>query len=130
METSLRPQTSFFADRLLIRGIHLSLTDALRTSIESKVERLFRHESHIIRIRVDLEHDHTRGIGREFIAKGQIEIRGPDLLASVASDDAYKSVDLLVDKLDTLLRRRAGTVRARRRHPSDGFSSMTPGWAG
>ncbi len=35
-----------------------------------------------------------------------MEIGGPDLMASTASEDAYKSLDLLVDKLDELLRRR------------------------
>ncbi len=43
--------------------------------------------------------------------------RDPWQLASVASDDAYKSLDLLVDKLDGLLRRRHGLHKDKRNHP-------------
>jgi putative sigma-54 modulation protein len=48
------------------------------------------------------------------VAKGHIEIGGPDLLASVASEDAYKAVDLLIDKLERSLHRRAEVFKARR----------------
>ena len=72
-----------------------------------KSTRLLRHNDHIVRVRVDLEHDHTKGDRAAFLAKGHIEISGPDLIASVASEDAYKSLDLLVDKLDRMLRERS-----------------------
>jgi len=105
------------AARIIVRGIHLELTNALRAAAIDKVSRLLRHNDHIIRIRIDLEYDKTRGIGDQFIAKGHIEIGGPDLIASVASDDGYKSLDLLVDKLDGLLRRRHGLHKDKRNHP-------------
>ena len=105
------------AAKLIVRGIHLDLTDALRSAIAEKTARLLRHNDHLIRLRVDLELDKTRGVGTQFIAKGHIEIAGPDLLASVSSDDAYKSLDLLVDKLDGLLRRRHGLRKDHRNHP-------------
>lgn len=103
--------------KFIIRGIHLDLTDALRRITIEKAARLIRHNEHIIRIRIDLEHDKTRGAKDQFIAKGRIEISGPDLIASVHSEDAYKSVDLLVDKLDTLLRTRHGLRKDKRNHP-------------
>lgn len=100
-------------DKLLFRGIHISLTDAMRASLYAKVERLLRHEPRIDRVRIDIEHDATRG--REiFVAKGHIEIGGPDIIASVSADDAYKATDLLIDKLDRLLRRRSNLFKARR----------------
>ena len=105
------------AAKLIVRGIHLELTDALRAAIAEKTARLLRHNDHLIRLRVDLELDKTHGVGTQFIAKGHIEIAGPDLLASVSSDDAYKSLDLLVDKLDGLLRRRHGLHKDKRNHP-------------
>jgi putative sigma-54 modulation protein len=124
MNTLFPPNSSPYADRLILRGIHLPLTEALRQSIRTKVERLFRHEHRILRVRIDLEHDKTRGVGNQFIAKGHIEIGGPDLLASVASDDAYKSLDLLTDKLDGLLRRRAETFQDRRKKPRDNKAAL------
>jgi len=101
------------ADKLLLRGIHLSLTASMRASLHAKTERLLRHEPRIDRLRIDIEHDATRG--REvFVAKGHIEIGGPDLVASVSAEDAYKAADLLIDKLDRLLRRRSSLLKARR----------------
>ncbi len=94
------------ASKLIVSGIHLELTDALRDIVAQKAGRLIRHNDHIIRIRVDIEHDKTRGVSDQFIAKGHVEVSGPDLIASAASEDAYKSLDLLIDKLDRLVRRR------------------------
>ena len=103
--------------KVIIQGIHLPLTDALRQTTLDKVTRLLRHSDEIVRIRIDIEHDKTRGTDAEFVAKGRIEIRGPDLIASEQSEDAYKSVDLLVDTLDGLLRARHGRRKDHRNHP-------------
>jgi putative sigma-54 modulation protein len=100
------PSTDSVAEKILVRGIHLTLTPALRTAALDKAARLLRHEEHLVRIRIDLENDHTKHEHARFIAKGRIEISGPDLIAAVESDDAYKSLDLLVDKLDRMLRER------------------------
>lgn len=95
------------AEKILVRGIHLTLTPALRTAALEKGARLLRHDDHLVRIRIDLENDHTKHEHARFIAKGRIEIHGPDLIAAVESDDAYKSLDLLIDKLDRMLRERS-----------------------
>jgi|GEM_PF-480348 ribosomal subunit interface protein len=105
--------------KLIVRGIHLWLTDAMKAAVESKAERLFRHEARILRLRIDVESG-TRGHTRVFTAKGRIEIAGPDLTAAVTTEDAYNSIHLLIDKLDRLLRKRT-TLRPapplHRRHP-------------
>jgi putative sigma-54 modulation protein len=103
--------------KFIIRGVHLDLTDALKQITTEKAARLLRHNDHILRIRIDLEFDKTRGSADQFIAKGRVEISGPDLIASAHSEDAYKSVDLLVDKLDALLRERHGRRKDNRNHP-------------
>jgi putative sigma-54 modulation protein len=103
--------------RLVVRGINLWLTTALRSAVISKAERLFRHEPRIIRIRVDLNREHRNGVPI-FVARGRIELHGPDLLASVVSADGYKSIDGLIDRLDRMLRRRA-TTRLRQRVRGD-----------
>ena len=98
--------------KLILRGIHLDLNDATKACIESKAERLFRHEPRIIRLRIDVERAHG---GRTwlFTAKGHIEISGPDLKASVTSEDALKSASLLIDKLDRMIRRRSTAINSR-----------------
>ena len=103
---SKHPTADTSSTPIIVRGIHLDLTPALRQAAADKCARLLRHEHGIVRLRLDIELDKTRGARDVFIAKGRVEIGGPDLMASAASEDAYKSLDLLVDKLDELLRRR------------------------
>ncbi len=93
---------------LIITGIHMDLTESLKQSVADKVARLFRHEERIIRIKVELEADRTKN-GKEhgFTAKGHIESYGPTMNVSVSDLDCHKAIDLLVDKLDRMLRRRS-----------------------
>jgi putative sigma-54 modulation protein len=94
------------ASRVIVRGIHLQISPALHEAALDKAARLLRHEDGIVRIRIDFERVQSAETDKQFTAKGHLEISGPDLVATVESDDAYKSLDLLVDKLDELLRRR------------------------
>ncbi len=93
-------------DKIIVRGIHLTLTPALTQAMHEKAERLLRHNGHIQRIRLDLEFRDVPEASQRFTAKAQVEVNGPDLVASAVSEDGYKSVDLLVDKLDKLIRER------------------------
>jgi putative sigma-54 modulation protein len=115
--------TPSLGDKLLLRGIHLSLTEAMRATLRTKADRLLRHEPRIDRIRIDVELDKTAGHQALFVAKGHIEIGGPDLLAAVAANDAYKAIDLLVDKLDRLLGKRAKLFKSRR-HAAPKFAEV------
>jgi putative sigma-54 modulation protein len=89
----------------------------MKSAISQKAERLFRHEPRIVRLRIDVACDRNRS-GRWFTARGRLEMAGPDLSASVTSDDGYASINLLIGKLDRMLRRRT-TVFIRRRTAGD-----------
>lgn len=105
----------------IVSGIHLDLTPALKTFVREKADRLFRHEERIVRIRIELECDPKEEVATRFKAKGHIAIQGPDMNASVESDECHKAVSLLVDKLDRMLRRRARLLKVRRRQPQRGY---------
>jgi putative sigma-54 modulation protein len=98
----------------ILTGIHMELTDALKNIAHEKVTRLFRHEERIVRVRVELEWDKRNDPEKQFVAKGHIEILGPDLNCSVASDDCLKALDQLIDKLDRMIRRRSRLKRVKR----------------
>jgi putative sigma-54 modulation protein len=102
---------------VIVSGIHLDLTPSLKTFVHEKAERLFRHEERIVRIRVELECDRNPAVGRQFTAKGHIEIQGPDMNASVQADECHKAISMLVDKLDRMLQRRHQLNRVKRNHP-------------
>jgi len=106
------------AEKILVSGVHLEITPALRESILKKAARLLRHQINLVRVRISLEHVKT--VDDPFVAKGLIEIGGPDLIASIASDDGYKSIDLLVDRLDRMLRERTRARADRRNNRPEG----------
>jgi putative sigma-54 modulation protein len=102
---------------LIVSGIHLELTPSLKTFVQEKADRLFRHEERILRMRVELESDPKERFGARFKAKGHVIIDGPALNASVESDECHKAVALLADKLDRMLSRRAQLLKVKRHHP-------------
>ena len=104
MNNDITPE--ILAEKVIVSGIHVELTEALKNAANHQASKLLRHNEHIVRIRIDIDHDKTKGRGDEYVAKGLIEISGPDLVSSATSEDAYKSLDLLADKLDRLIRRR------------------------
>ncbi len=101
---------------VIISGNHLELTDALKSAVREKVEKLFNHEDRIVRLRVELSKSQTPSLDDGFIAKGIIEISGPTIVVSCETGDLYKSIDELVDKLDRKLRRRSRLQRVKRKH--------------
>ncbi|HET7536812.1 MAG TPA: ribosome-associated translation inhibitor RaiA [Candidatus Didemnitutus sp.] len=102
---------------IIVSGIHLELAPSLKYYAREKMERLFRHDEHIVRIRIELACDRTHDKEHKFIAKARVEIRGPDLICSAESEEMHKSVDLLVDKLDHVLRKRHNHHKEKRNHP-------------
>ncbi len=102
---------------LIISGRHIELTESLKTFVREKVDKLFRHEERIVRVRMELDCDKNHNKETPFVAKGIIEINGPDMVASEATHDLHKSVDNVVDKLDRMIRRRARLKKVKRNHP-------------
>ncbi len=102
---------------VIVSGIHVDLTPALKAYVVDKMEKLFRHEERIVRIRVEIECDDRKAKEDRFTAKAHMQIHGPDANISVTSDDAYKSIDALVDKLDRKIRRRSRMHKVKRNHP-------------
>lgn len=95
--------------KLILSGIHLWLTDAMKTALRTKAERLFRHEPRILRLRIDVERD-LHGRLRVFTAKGRVEIAGPDLSAAVTAENAYVAINRLIGRLDRMLRKRTSNL--------------------
>jgi putative sigma-54 modulation protein len=103
---------------LIVSGIHLDLTPSMKTFVQEKAERLFRHEERIVRIRIELECDPKQAVANRFCAKGHISIHGPTMNAVVCSDECHKAVSLLIDKLDRMLHRRSNLKKSKRHFAS------------
>ncbi|RXK56210.1 ribosome-associated translation inhibitor RaiA [Oleiharenicola lentus] len=102
---------------VIVTGIHLELTPSLKHYVQEKAERLFRHQAHIVRIRVELECDRKHDVAHKFVAKAHVELRGPNINCSADSEEMHKSIDLLVDKIDHILHKRHGQHKDKRNHP-------------
>jgi putative sigma-54 modulation protein len=105
--------------KLNFHGIHFDLTDAMQLSMRDKFASLLRHNDQIVRINVRVRQDQTIGNSYHYTATGQIEIGGPDLVASAEGKDAYAVLDELSDKLDRQLERRHGRRKDKRNHPQE-----------
>lgn len=99
---------------VVVSGVHMDLTEPLKSYVTAKADRLFRHNPRILRVAFELIHDRARDHAAEYAAQARIEVAGPDIVLRVASEDLYKSIDLLIDKLDRSLRRRHRLDKVRR----------------
>src|SRR5688572_6556626 len=111
--------TDDFLSKIHMAGVHIELTAAMQNIIREKFSVLLRHNEWIVRVNVRLHQDQHRGNKSHFTATGQIEMRGPDIVATVKGDDAYNVLDGLVEKLDEQLRERHERFKDKRNHPQD-----------
>ena len=104
--------------KIIMAGNNLELTESIKTIIREKSEKLFDHNDHIVRMRVEVEYDpHQSSHQKEYLAKGHLEVRGNDHNVTAASNDLYKSIDQMVHKLDRMMRRRSRLERTKRKNP-------------
>ena len=102
---------------VIISGLHIDLTPAIKNIVHEKVEKLFQHEEGIIRLQIELEHSsqNKQNAATPYVAKGHIDMRRKPIIVTTASEDLYKSIDDLVQKLDRQLRRRSRLRKVRRK---------------
>jgi ribosomal protein S12 methylthiotransferase len=90
-------------------------TMALQQEIAAEVSKSYVGK--IIRVLVELVYTRCSDHSREFGAQIHLELPGPDIIVREDSDDLYKSIDILVDKVDRQLRRRHRLDKEKRNHP-------------
>jgi putative sigma-54 modulation protein len=80
---------------LSVSGHHLEVTPAIRTYVQTKLERVNRHFDHVIDAHVILTVE-------KLMQKAEVtlHVRGKDLHCESAQQDLYAAIDLLADKLD------------------------------
>ncbi len=80
---------------LNVSGHHLDVTPAIRSYVQSKLERITRHFDHVIDAHVILSVDKLRQK-----AEITLHVRGKDIHCACEEQDLYAAIDLLADKLD------------------------------
>lgn len=80
---------------LNVSGHHLEVTPAIRSYVQSKLERVTRHFDHVIDAHVILT---VQKLKQK--AEVTLHVRGKELHCSSEEEDLYAAIDLLADKLD------------------------------
>lgn len=83
------------------------LNDAERSAAVEKITRFAQSRPEIQRLFVDIEREADLDHPSPFVAKGQLQMNGPDVLASVADRDALTAIAFLLDNFERQLRRRS-----------------------
>ena len=81
--------------QLSITGHHLDITEALRSYVSEKLQKLERHYDHITNGHVVLSVEKLQQR-----AEATIHISGAEIFAESDCDDLYAAIDKLVDRLD------------------------------
>ena len=80
---------------LTVSGHHVTVTEALRDYVTTKLQRIRRHFDHVIDIAVILSVDKLRQK-----AEVTLHVRGKDIHCEAVHANLYAAIDELVDKLD------------------------------
>lgn len=80
---------------LNITGHHVEVTEAIRSYVSSKLERVVRHFDNVTSVNVILSVEKLRQK-----AEVTLHVRGKDLYAESTEADLYAAVDSMIDKLD------------------------------
>lgn len=95
--------------QISVSGHHVEVTDSLRNYVISKLDRLERHYDRITNMKVILSVEKQRQK-----AESTIRISGGEVYADAESEDLYKAIDKLVDKLDRQLIKQKKKIEGRK----------------
>jgi putative sigma-54 modulation protein len=81
--------------QVIITGIHLEVTDALRAHIDAKFEKLARHFDNVTDVHVILSVE-------KLVQKAEatLQLSGAKLFAEDHQEDMYAAIDAMVEKLE------------------------------
>lgn len=81
--------------QVIVTGHHLEITEALKSHIDSKFEKLARHFDNVTDVHVILSVE-------KLVQKAEatLQLSGAKLFAEDHQEDMYAAIDAMVDKLD------------------------------
>lgn len=107
---------------LMISGHHLELTPAIRSYVETKLERIKRHFDHVIDVAVVLGVEKPSEKDRRQRAEVNLRLRGNVIHVESFAEDLYAAIDLLIDKLDRQVLKHKTKVQD---HQHEGIKRMS-----
>lgn len=90
---------------ILITGIHLDTTEAIKNYVEEKVGKIGKYLENISTVKVNLEVLKTKSEGEIHKAKAIIHAAGHDIIIDSEDKNLYAAIDILADKLERQVRK-------------------------
>ncbi|MGD7707641.1 ribosome hibernation-promoting factor, HPF/YfiA family [Microlunatus sp. Y2014] len=114
---------------VVVKGHHVTVTEAFRTYVEERISRLEKLDHRVIRVEVKVTAEQNRRKGEP---AGRVEItvhsRGPVMRAEAAAEEKQAAFDMALDRLMAQLRKAADRRRVHRgRHTPRSVSEATAG---
>jgi putative sigma-54 modulation protein len=100
--------------KLILSGHNLKITQGIEDHVVDKIEKLDHFDSRAIDARVLLEHDTSKPSEKRFKCSVRLAVPGPDLFAEDYEEDLYAAIDLVMKKVEQLIRKRQGKYKARK----------------
>jgi len=94
--------------QLSISGHHIEVTDALRSYVTEKLQKLERHFDHITNVHVVLSVEKLKQR-----AEATIHLSGGEVFAESDCEDLYAAIDKLTYKLDRQVLKHKGKLAGR-----------------
>ncbi len=95
--------------QISVTGHHLDVTEALKSYVESKFNKLERHFDHVTDVHVILS---VEKVNQK--AEATVQISGAKLFAEDHQQDMYAAIDGLVDKLDRQIKKHKEKITSHR----------------
>ena len=86
--------------KIIFKGKHIEVTDAMRNYIEKRLSKIERHFDHILEVIVTLSVEKSRQIVEVTLQTNRALIR-----AEEETDDMYTSIDKVADKLERQIKK-------------------------
>ena len=88
-----------------ISGHHISITEAMETSVREKMAKIERHFDQIQSIQVILSLDNSGSGKKSHKAEAILRVSGNEMFVQSYDDDMYKAIHDMADKLDRQVRK-------------------------
>ena len=100
---------------VVVSSRHCEVSERFREHVIDKLQRLEKHDHHIIRVDAQVERDkHPRQPDRAIKVELTARSRGPILRAEASAEDKMAALDLALDKLASQMRKAADRRKVHR----------------
>ncbi len=86
--------------QLTLNGKNIEITDAIKTYVNEKIDRVTKHNKQIMSIKVTLNVNKNRSVKKNCTAESTCFLNGSVIKIQETAETMYAAIDLLADKLD------------------------------